>query len=326
MSNDQTPERLVSWFVSVTSKKPLRDMPLSEIYHHIVTDFLKIASEKVRAKPSLKKKLLPAFTASGTFSERKGDYLLTYSGYIILDFDNCDLMYIAVLIADKVLNPVLIFRSPSGKGIKMVVYVKNGTAENHLRYFNAISLYLLDTYRLTVDSSGSDLARLCFLCMDENAYFSYDGYIESEKLLAMLPPSVPLCRDAINRVSIPDPCRENPLRPPSSSIQDGSKPSDELNQLAQVHDRAEHAIIDAGWRQDPRNNELWVRPGKELKDGISAKYNLSLTEGIWFFTCFSSNGGKLKRKGYTDVQLICELEYDGDWQRCITDLAREYLN
>lgn len=173
MSNTPAPERLVSWFTSVTSKKPLRNIPISEIYECIVTDFLKAASEKVRANPSLKKDLLPSFTASDIFSARKNDCLLVYSGYVILDFDNCDLKYIAMMIADQVLKPVLVFRSPSGKGIKMVVYVKNGTSENHLRYFNAISWYLFETYGLTIDSSGSDLT-------SSNPHFGRRGYTDCQ--------------------------------------------------------------------------------------------------------------------------------------------------
>jgi hypothetical protein len=319
MSNEGTPKPLVSWFTSVTAKKPLRNMPLEEIYECIVTDFLKVASEKVKANPSLKKELLPSFTASGTFSERKSGCLLTYSGYIVLDFDHCDLKYKGILAEDKVLHPVLVFTSPSGKGIKMVVNVKNGTPENHLRWFNAISLYLLNTYGLTVDSSGSDLARLCFLCTDKNAFFSYDGSVDGEKLPEMLP-VVPNGSDA---KSVVPASRVNPVRlsSPSVACPDSPKPSDDLNRLPQVHERALRALINAGWKQDPRHPDLWVRPGKELKEGISAKYNLSPSEGIWFFTCFSSNGGALKRKGYTDVQLICELEYGGDWQQCIKQLT-----
>ncbi len=103
------------------------------------------------------------------------------------------------------------------------------------------------------------------------------------------------------------------------------RPSDLLNRMPQVHERAVAALKADGWQQNS-NEDLWTRPGKDLKEGCSAIYNLHDTEGIWFFTNFSTNSPHFGRRGYTDVQILCQLEFYGNWQKCISDLANQYLN
>ena len=310
---------LMSYFTApISNTTPLENMSMDRVYELIATDFLQPWTEKIRAGKAEKQKVLPYITPSGTFSKRQLSKLLIYSGIIVIDLDDCDITLKKKLSEDKYLQPTVVFTSPSGNGLKLLITITEAEPENHLNYFNSISLYLSQVHSVEADKSGSDIPRPCFLCYDPAAIYRREGAVKSSSLLKFLPPLVPEA-PALQNSS------HAAVRTPALSSAGSGSLKDELNRLPMVHQRAVRALLNAGWRQDPRNEDLWVRPGKELKDGISAIYNLSLTEGIWFLTCFTSNGGALKRKGYTDCQLICELEYNSDWHQCITDLAYEYL-
>lgn len=104
---------------------------------------------------------------SGIFSRRSEKSLITHSGLITIDLDHipepeklkCDLYY------DFELDLAMIFTSPSGQGLKLIVTVDLSQG-NHNEYFASISSYLLKQYHLHADPSGKDVSRACFLCHD----------------------------------------------------------------------------------------------------------------------------------------------------------------
>ena len=65
----------------------------------------------------------------------------------------------------------LLFRSPSGNGIKWIIPVVNNNGHDHEYYFRAVSNYL-KSFGITVDKSGKDVSRACFLPHDPNAFIN----------------------------------------------------------------------------------------------------------------------------------------------------------
>ena len=76
-----------------------------------------------------------------------------------------------MLLEDKCFTTELLFRSPSGDGLKWIIRIN--TAEvSHAEYFNAVANYLRLTYGLEADKSGKDVSRACFLPYDPEAYIN----------------------------------------------------------------------------------------------------------------------------------------------------------
>jgi hypothetical protein len=99
------------------------------------------------------------------------------------------------------------------------------------------------------------------------------------------------------------------------------RPSDLLNRMSQVHERALSDLRTDGWYQ---KGDMWRRSGKN-GGSFSAIFNFYEKEGLYIFTNFSSNSPHFGRRGYSDVQVICELEFGGNFLKCIAELAQQYL-
>ncbi|MGW8124095.1 VapE domain-containing protein [Roseivirga echinicomitans] len=169
-----------SFFKSpVSNTNPNGELNLKEV-HQLITGetYSKITSEihsesSKEAKGNLKSKSLDYVCFSGTFTKRANKALLSYSGYLVLDFDEIgNLIHVRKhIIQDRSIDLVLLFKSPSGNGLKAVVQT-DGEQEEHENFFKAYAEYFNHTYGLSVDKSGKDLSRACFLCHDP------DGFID----------------------------------------------------------------------------------------------------------------------------------------------------
>ncbi len=287
----------------IKNTTPLKNISLSKVHELIISDRWKDVTEDVRMGIRLKDKDLSYCTFSCTCSKRDSEHVTGYSGFFCADGDHCDIGLKDTVAGDSFLNPAMIFISPSGTGLKILIKINKATIENHLNYFNAISHYLDDTYQLKIDQACKDVVRACFLCHDPEAFYS-TGSIDSENLLSILPD---ISATPATFEQLPD---------------NYHKPSEELNRLPMIHSRAISALKYFGWQQQGEN---WTRPGKDPKDGISAKFNRDPKDGLYKFTNFSSNGEPFGDKGYTDVGVICLLEYKDDFKACISELKAEYL-
>lgn len=118
---------------------------------------------------------------SGIFTKRGDKYLVQHSGLLVLDFDH--LPHVdeikKKLLKDEYLETVLLFRSPSGDGLKWVIEIDISKLD-HKSYFKAVSNYLVQTYQLEVDGSGKDIGRACFLPYDPQVYIN-PKYLDHEK-------------------------------------------------------------------------------------------------------------------------------------------------
>jgi len=120
---------------------------------------------------------------SGVFTKRSEKHFQHHSGLMVLDFDHLpDVDGVKnMLLADDSLETVLLFRSPSGDGLKWVIII-DICLMDHKNYFKAVNNYLKQTYQLEVDASGKDLARACFLPYDPQVYIN-PNYLSHEKTI-----------------------------------------------------------------------------------------------------------------------------------------------
>lgn len=144
---------------------------------------LQDAIERLRdtADPETKdelKKQLPAVTWSGTFSKRAAKNLLQYSGFICIDIDKLDPLQLQNIKEGLTKDQFsfCVFTSPSGNGLKVLIKVAD-TPDNHKDIFIAIESYFLAQYEITIDPSGKDVSRLCFLSYDEFLYHNPDSKV-----------------------------------------------------------------------------------------------------------------------------------------------------
>jgi len=92
---------------------------------------------------------------------------------LCLDFDhlnNVETLF-QRLLQDDYFETQLLFRSPSGDGLKWVISIEDNPT-THSNYFTAVANYIAKTYGVAVDKSGRDISRACFLPHDPNAYLN----------------------------------------------------------------------------------------------------------------------------------------------------------
>ncbi|TCZ73829.1 DUF3987 domain-containing protein [Flaviaesturariibacter aridisoli] len=141
------------------------------VYEHIKKLRELIALGNKEDASTLKKKL-PAFIPSGVFKEyRKKENLHSYSQIVVLDFDHVEDVTEALVYLQSIPFTLFSFKSPSGQGIKVLVKT-NGEKESHENSFRQVAIHYEKATALSVDPSGKDIARLCFLSHDPDAYYN----------------------------------------------------------------------------------------------------------------------------------------------------------
>jgi hypothetical protein len=151
-----------------------------ERIRHVYQETLKKTGSHQEAKKAVdqKKKPLPGVTWSGTFSRRGKEYLLQYSGLFCADIDmdaltGKDLKEVRAKLQTSP-YVLAVFRSPTGSGLKVIVRVRPD-ASQHDGSVRAVRQHILDLTGVQIDESGKDLARLCFVSHDPDAYLNLDA-------------------------------------------------------------------------------------------------------------------------------------------------------
>ena len=136
-----------------------------------------LASGDKELAAKLKKKL-PAFTPQATYSGKRLDpHITRYNQLVVLDIDHVgerELERITPL-ATEAPYTVAYFRSPSGDGAKLIAYAatdETATPGNHRRVYEAVSRWYAARLGVELDTSGSDIGRLCFVSDDPALYLS----------------------------------------------------------------------------------------------------------------------------------------------------------
>jgi len=173
----QSHDTLVSMFANATSPEA-RCCKLSAVLDAIKNGTYAKSIAKLReirkTDPdtyNLKKKLLPAFTVSGTAKNRKEP--LVHSGLIQGDIDHLNGHNDIVL--EYLKNDphvAFVFVSPSGDGIKFGIVID---PKDHLAGFIAAQEYFRSTYKLEIDPSVKDRLRLCFVSHDPDLWIRPDA-------------------------------------------------------------------------------------------------------------------------------------------------------
>lgn len=118
----------------IRNTTPQAQVSVQQIYKYITGNYAKLATERLRSIADhgearrYKAEMFDYVTFSGCFSTRQTSGLIEHSGFLCFDIDKLesedDLQNIkAQLITDERLHTVLLFRSPSGNGLKWVVEV-----------------------------------------------------------------------------------------------------------------------------------------------------------------------------------------------------------
>lgn len=177
----------------VSNVMPYRTVTLQQIHQVLTADYYRMATEALRQlcarrnRGEVTQRDVQHFKAthfdyvtfSGVFTRRSADALQEHSGLLALDFDHIDhwqgegllhgvygLRY--ALLHDPSLTTALIFRSPSGDGLKWVVPIDLQQG-SHAEWFRVLSYYVETTYGVAPDPSGKDVVRACYLPWDPDA-------------------------------------------------------------------------------------------------------------------------------------------------------------
>ncbi|HPW96774.1 MAG TPA: BT4734/BF3469 family protein [Paludibacteraceae bacterium] len=169
-----------SFFSSpITNTKPSKNFTLLDAYHYIIGDTAKERTQKLRSFADTKQSRIfkaanfDYCTFSGTFASRTDKALIHHSGLLCIDFDhlqNLDSLR-SQLLQDEYFDTQLLFRSPSGDGLKWVIEIDISQTP-HADYFRAVANYLFQTYGVEADKSGKDISRACFLPHDPNCFIN----------------------------------------------------------------------------------------------------------------------------------------------------------
>ena len=169
-----------SFFLApITNTRPQKSVTIPEVYKYITghnaeehTNILRRIQNRKQAR-LYKSGNFDYVTFCGQFRLRSDNEVLEVSNLICLDFDHIadieGLFYF--LLQDEYFDTELLFRSPSGDGLKWVIPITEHRMK-HSEYFHCVSNYIKQTYREEVDKSGKDLSRACFLPYDPNAYIN----------------------------------------------------------------------------------------------------------------------------------------------------------
>ena len=165
--------------------RPDRSITLQEVIGWIKDGKYAAEIALVRGAASKKeadfhKKDLDYVTFSGIFAPtRLAANLKSHSGLIVMDLDHLEEPenLKVQLQADPYVNACFI--SPSGKGLKIVVKIKD--FDRHKEVFADLAYYFNNVYSFTdtekVDPSGSDVSRACFISFDPTTYYNPDSKV-----------------------------------------------------------------------------------------------------------------------------------------------------
>lgn len=170
----------ISFFKApITNTTPYKEITIEQVHRYIKAEFAKARTEALRAITDprqariYKAARFDYATFCGVFSSRSDKALIKESGLLCIDFDhlpNLEALF-QKLLQDRYFETALLFRSPSGDGLKWIIETDRGSYTPS-DYYQAISNYITQAYGVTPDKSGKDLSRACFLPHDPEAYLN----------------------------------------------------------------------------------------------------------------------------------------------------------
>jgi len=179
----------------IQNKIPSGVLDLNQIFSEIksprykkVTDELRAIKNKSKAG-EFKNTKFDYVTFGGIFSKRGENFLIEPSHYFTIDVDNIgeNLMNLRqAIIDDQELCPQMVFISPRGNGLKVIVKIDSNLIQYQAKgrkmeiLWDAVNSYFSVHYAdfITpsekneyIDSTGKDISRACYLCHDPHVHF-----------------------------------------------------------------------------------------------------------------------------------------------------------
>ena len=138
IDNHNNGQRFSFFSSPVTNTKPSKDFSLLDAYNYIVGDTAKSQTAMLRSiaderqRRDFKAKHFDYCTFSGTFQYRNDKALIQHSGLLCLDFDHISNIeeVKGQLLQDEYFETKLMFRSPSGDGLKWIVEIDTTEASH----------------------------------------------------------------------------------------------------------------------------------------------------------------------------------------------------
>jgi hypothetical protein len=168
----------VSIFAGVLGNVKAFDLTIEEIAERLKFSY-KNDIERLRKLPKneydIEKKKLHAILFGGLAVNRTDNDINEPSGLMVTDYDHLPLEQYQ-RIWDKLKNDkhtVLMFRSPSGDGIKAVVSIPKSSKDDYRKRFKAYEEYIKEPEYF--DEKNSNISRLCFVSYDPDLYVNYDA-------------------------------------------------------------------------------------------------------------------------------------------------------
>lgn len=153
-------------------------VPLDKIVKRIQKGTSKELVEQIRNGNDKLKNNLPCIIFAGTFTERNSNSLQKHSGLMVVDFDkypSVDVMHEQLELLKSNPHFLLLFISPSGKGIKGVIKVSDElTKDTHPKVFKEFYKKFEYDY---FDIVNSNVDRVCFESYDPNIYVNMEAQI-----------------------------------------------------------------------------------------------------------------------------------------------------
>jgi len=137
-----------------------------------------IRLEASKDERDVMKRLLPMYYFSGVFKGRYTKDLVSYTGFIVMDFDGVN--DISQLKENLIKDPhtFLCFISPTYTGIKAIVRTNNKIPDLHSNYWESLKDYYNRFGK--VDVSGKNLGRGCFESYDPQIYVNPESKVWTE--------------------------------------------------------------------------------------------------------------------------------------------------
>lgn len=171
----------ISTVNKITQPGNVRDVELRDVLMGIKMGVyngqdLKAATQAIQNESShdrqnqMKKEWLPCALFNGTFSYKNDQRMTSYSCITAMDFDNFQSPDdMAIIMGRLASSPCVIsvFVSPSGKGLKALVWHDNTNPAYHKELYEQL-LKKFQIQTATNDPSCSDLSRGNYLCYDPN--------------------------------------------------------------------------------------------------------------------------------------------------------------
>ena len=146
-----------------------------------ITEIRNCLKENHKNKSDELKNSLLGFTVSAIFDEkRRKERVIKYYGVMVLDIDDLKDEEEVERIkkeVEKIEYTKMVFVSPSGLGLKIIVETNNTDVERHTEVYKKLVNYYENQLNVEFDSQTCDVSRLCFFSCDETAYYNEESKI-----------------------------------------------------------------------------------------------------------------------------------------------------